>query len=53
MTFLKPEWWDEWTYYDKETLSTKLKEDAPPKVRREWNEIQKMMFPEIPEIPSE
>lgn len=53
MTLDKPDWWDKWTYFDKEAWESKLKEDAPLKVSREWNEIQKVMFPELPDKPIE
>jgi hypothetical protein len=53
MTLNKPDWWDDWTTYNPEKMEVELKEDAPPKVRREWNAIQKVMFPELPEKPVE
>ena len=39
----KPEWWGEWTYYDEEAGETSLKENASPRVRREWKKMQKLM----------
>jgi monoamine oxidase len=43
MTIDEPDWWDQWTYFDEESGETKLKEDAPADVKREWTELQKLM----------
>lgn len=40
MIIKEPEWWDEWTYFDEKNLETKLKDDAPEEVKREWEELQ-------------
>jgi len=37
----KPDWWDQWTYFDEDSRETKLKKDAPAKVKREWKALQR------------
>lgn len=49
MKYLEPEWWEEWTYYDKEDMARKLKDDAPEEVREEWEEMQAEMGYNEPE----
>jgi|GEM_PF-2802808 len=43
MTIDKPDWWDQWTYFDENDGQTKLKPDAPADVKREWTKLQKLM----------
>ena len=50
MTLNKPDWWDEWTYFDQEAREIKLKDAAPGKVCREWKEIQAVMYPVLPKM---
>ena len=51
MTIDEPDWWDEWTEYNEDTLAKELKPGAPEQVRREWEELKKDFFLELPEAP--
>ena len=39
MIFPKPEWWDEWTYFDELRMSVQLRKGAPESVKEEWDDL--------------
>lgn len=44
MKIKKPEWWEEWTYFDSKTLSLKIKDEAPDDVKKEWKKINDKFY---------
>lgn len=39
MIFIEPDWWETWTYFDKEDMITKIRDDAPDDVKEEWEQL--------------